>query len=87
MQLAPEEMQMVLGYNQVSCSVKSLNKWTKVKSRRLPIYVYHHAGIQYPSAPFVLLKVVGLDVVTEILSVILVAGLELPANNSSDFFL
>lgn len=33
-----------------------------------------------------LLKVVGLDVVTEILSVILVAGLELPANNSSDFF-
>lgn len=53
MQLAPEEMQMVLSYNQVSCFVKSLNKWTKVKSRRLPIHVYHHAGIQYPSAPFV----------------------------------
>lgn len=53
MQLAPEEMQMVLGYNQVSCFVKSLNKWTKVKSRRLPIHVYHHAGTQYPSAPLV----------------------------------
>lgn len=33
-----------------------------------------------------LLKVVGLDAVTAILSMILVAGLELQANNSSDFF-